>query len=319
MENFIKQTQERFHEYDERMKTTRQKCKEQCEKDIQKIILKDKLEKELTEKLATLEANINTKDLPICECEKSIADKMEKGCLRCAGVLGGGVMPGMGLIDGSLLGAISVLKPAAIEAAKEAAIAEGAAKGLAEGAQAGIQEVMKGLLTDFRLSTPAVKELGLVLSATNYKDVTMITEAVYAKINGTCLPGLAPSGRFSVADTYKSFCDSMLEKPLLTHHVLDRDLIKNDIETYVQKIVSEAKTAAGATEEMVTKDATSLAMETNTAAVNTTYASYQTVIIASVVAILVIVLVMIIIYLILRYRRKKKMKKKLQYIKLLKE
>ncbi|KYN92996.1 rifin, partial [Plasmodium reichenowi] len=45
--NFNKQTQQRFHEYDDRMKTARQKCKDKCDKEIQKIILKDKLEKEL--------------------------------------------------------------------------------------------------------------------------------------------------------------------------------------------------------------------------------------------------------------------------------
>ncbi|ETW32016.1 hypothetical protein PFFCH_00542 [Plasmodium falciparum FCH/4] len=40
IDNFNKQTQQRFHEYDERMKTTRQKCKDKCDKEIQKIILK---------------------------------------------------------------------------------------------------------------------------------------------------------------------------------------------------------------------------------------------------------------------------------------
>ncbi|EUR82665.1 hypothetical protein PFBG_00010 [Plasmodium falciparum 7G8] len=99
MDNFNKQTQQRFHEYDERMKTTRQKCKEKCDKEIQKIILKDKLEKQMEQKLTTLETKIDTDDIPTCVCEKSLADKVEKACLRCAQNLGG-VAPGWGLLSG---------------------------------------------------------------------------------------------------------------------------------------------------------------------------------------------------------------------------
>ncbi|SOV77760.1 rifin PIR protein, putative [Plasmodium reichenowi] len=99
MENFNKQTQQRFQEYDDRMKTTRQKCKDQCDKEIQKIILKDKLEKELMDKFGTLHTDIQSDSIPTCICEKTISDKMEKGCLRCGGVLGGGIAPGWGLIS----------------------------------------------------------------------------------------------------------------------------------------------------------------------------------------------------------------------------
>ncbi|EWC89547.1 hypothetical protein PFNF54_01762 [Plasmodium falciparum NF54] len=98
MENFNKQTEERFHEYNERMQEKRKICKEQCEKDIQKIILKDKIEKELTEKLEALETNIKTEDIPTCVCEKSVADKVEKTCLKCGGILGVGVTPSLGLL-----------------------------------------------------------------------------------------------------------------------------------------------------------------------------------------------------------------------------
>ncbi|KOB63634.1 hypothetical protein PFHG_05386 [Plasmodium falciparum HB3] len=59
--------------------------------------------------------------------------------------------------------------------------------------------------------------------------------------------------------------------------------------------------------------------KTKLGAVDATYTSFQTSIIAPIITIVVIVLIMVIIYLILRYRRKKKMKKKLQYIKLLEE
>ncbi|ETW38858.1 hypothetical protein PFTANZ_00436 [Plasmodium falciparum Tanzania (2000708)] len=316
MQQFEDRTSQRFHEYDERMKTTRQKCKEQCNKEIQKIILKDKLEKELMDKIVTLDTDIQNDAIPTCICEKSLADKVEKTCLKCGGVLGGGVTPAWGLISGIVY---TGWKAAALAAAKELAEKAGAAAGEAAGIKEGIKVVMKGLLTDFRLSTQAVQKIGLVFDGTNYYDASYITEAVYAKINGTCLPGFPAYGRSRIPVIYQAFCDSMLEKPLLTHNVLDRDLIKSNIETYVQKIVSDAKFTAAATAETAAEEATNLAMETNTAAVNATYAGYQTPIIASIVAIVVIVLIMIIIYLVLRYRRKKKMKKKLQYIKLLEE
>ncbi|CAD49104.1 rifin [Plasmodium falciparum NF54] len=102
MENFNHQSSERFREYDERIQDKRKQFKEQCEKDIQKIILKDKIEKELTEKLSTLQTDISTNDIPTCVCEKSLADKMEKTCLKCGGVLGTAV-PELGLIGGSVI------------------------------------------------------------------------------------------------------------------------------------------------------------------------------------------------------------------------
>ncbi|SCM18907.1 PIR protein, putative [Plasmodium sp.] len=74
-ENFDRQTSQRFEEYNERMNRKRQTCKEQCDKDIQNIILKDKV-------------------------HKSLAHKVEKGCLKCGCVLGGGVAPVWGLVSG---------------------------------------------------------------------------------------------------------------------------------------------------------------------------------------------------------------------------
>ncbi|KNG77119.1 rifin [Plasmodium falciparum IGH-CR14] len=102
MEIFDRQTSERFREYDERMKTTRQKCKDKCDEAIQKIILKDKMEKQMAQQLTTLETKIDTNDIPTCICEKSMAGKVEKTCLKCGGILGTFV-PELGLIGGSAL------------------------------------------------------------------------------------------------------------------------------------------------------------------------------------------------------------------------
>ncbi|SOS81817.1 PIR protein, putative [Plasmodium sp.] len=74
-ENFDRQTSQRFEEYEKRMIKNRKKCKEQCDKDIQQIIVKDKI-------------------------EKTLAKKVEKGCLVCACGLGGGVAPVWGLVSG---------------------------------------------------------------------------------------------------------------------------------------------------------------------------------------------------------------------------
>ncbi|SOV74851.1 rifin PIR protein, putative [Plasmodium reichenowi] len=184
MDTFNKQTQQRFHEYDERMKTTRQKCKEQCDKEIQKIILKDKLEKQMAQQLSTLETKIDTDDIPTCVCEKSIADKVEKGCLRCGGVLGGGVMPGMGLIDGSLLGAISVLQPLEIAAAKEAALAEATEAAIEAGMKAVITKI-EGLSQSFT-KVQGVLDLTPIVTRSTFKNGPALVETAENLFGDAC-------------------------------------------------------------------------------------------------------------------------------------
>ncbi|CDO61676.1 rifin [Plasmodium reichenowi] len=74
-ECFDRKTSQRFEEYEERMKEKRQKRKEERDKNIEQIIKKDKM-------------------------DKSLAEKIEKGCLKCGCALGGGVLPVWGLISG---------------------------------------------------------------------------------------------------------------------------------------------------------------------------------------------------------------------------
>ncbi|ETW51967.1 hypothetical protein PFUGPA_06029, partial [Plasmodium falciparum Palo Alto/Uganda] len=132
MQQFEDRTSQRFHEYDERMQSKRMQCKEQCDKEIQKIILKDKLEKQMEQQLTTLETKIDTDDIPTGVCEKSLADKVEKTCLKCAGVLGGGITPGWGLVSGlGYVGWTNYITEIAIQ------------KGIEEGVKAGI-EGLKG-------------------------------------------------------------------------------------------------------------------------------------------------------------------------------
>ncbi|EWC76598.1 hypothetical protein C923_02741 [Plasmodium falciparum UGT5.1] len=98
-ENFDRQTSQRFDEYEERMQEKRKKRKEQCDKDIQEIILKDNM-------------------------EKSLAEKVEKVCLRCGFGLGG-IGAGVGIF-----GAIAVNEWT--KAATAAAVQKGIKVGIAK-------------------------------------------------------------------------------------------------------------------------------------------------------------------------------------------
>ncbi|KOB85520.1 hypothetical protein PFDG_01016 [Plasmodium falciparum Dd2] len=263
MDNFNRQTQQRFHEYDERMVEKRMQCKDKCDKEIQKIILKDKLEKQMEQQLTTLETKITTDDIPTCLCEKSVADKMEKTCLRCAGVLGGGVMPGMGLIDGSLLGAISVLKPAAIIGAKDAALAEATALAT----QAGIEAVklkIKELLASFTVKEGLVDLLPIVNEST-FNNGRVLVESAKQLIGKLCM---------SDNGGYTSFYNTAIHTKSGTLYVGN-----------FGKIGSNAYNAEFALQKEALETA-------KVGAVESTYGSCQTAIIASTVAIVIIVLIM---------------------------
>ncbi|CDO61867.1 rifin, partial [Plasmodium reichenowi] len=305
LNNFSKQTQQRFHEYDERMKTTRQKCKDQCDKEIQKIILKDKLEKQMEEQLTTLETKINTDDIPTCICEKSMADKVEKGCLKCGGVLGGGVMPAFGTIGGTALYALNQLKPTAIATAIKVALEANNAKILAEaikaGNAAGVAEVVKLVESKFGVTTVHGKAFGSYFTTREYTDFPFINQSINYQYMQKCIR----SG--SSDDILCLFTD----KGKLS---VDKVIGEN-----VKTVIRSAEKAADGASQIAREGATSAIEAQQTNVINTTYATYQTAITASIIAIVVIILVMVIIYLILRYRRKKNMKKKLQYIKLLEE
>ncbi|KNG74181.1 rifin [Plasmodium falciparum IGH-CR14] len=311
MENFNKQTQQRFHEYDERMKTTRQKCKEQCDKEIQKIILKDKLEKEITEKLTTLETKIDTNDIPTCICEKSLADKVEKGCLRCGYGLGT-VAPTVGLIGAV---AVHVWKPLALKAAIAAAIAKSAAEISAAANAAGKAAGVKTVIA--KLKALNILELCPQISK-SFFNTTGYNEA--SKIYNVILHQHVMKCGFKVTDATRNMCSRVDRSLGIFLENGDYGLPTSDaIDSTVKNVIAVAEKAAAEAAEAARETVTTGIRARETAAINTIYMGKQTAIIASIVAIVVIVLIMVIIYLILRYRRKKKMKKKLQYIKLLKE
>ncbi|SOS77270.1 PIR protein, putative [Plasmodium sp. gorilla clade G1] len=319
MENFNKQTQQRFHEYDERMKTTRQKCKDQCDKEIQKIILKDKLEKQMEQQLTTLETKIDTDEIPTCICEKSMADKVEKGCLRCGGVLGSGVAPSVGLLGAIGASAVTVGKPKVLEAAIAAALkindAMISAAGLKAGNAAGMNVVSFGL-KHLHVDKLFPGIYNPFVNTNRYTEVTTIANSILENYSATCT-GLN------------------ISNPPASCRVFQLNLgihkrVGNIISTYgnspfdaipqgLKELSVKAEQTAAAAAKNASETVSTAIKARETALIEGGLETYITSIYASIIAIVVIVLIMVIIYLILRYRRKKKMKKKLQYIKLLKE
>ncbi|CDO61532.1 rifin [Plasmodium reichenowi] len=317
MQQFEGRTSQRFHEYDERMVEKRKRCKDKCDKEIQKIILKDKLEKQMAQQLTTLETKIDTYDIPTCVCEKSMADKVEKECLRCGYGLGT-VAPTVGLI-GSV--AVNVWKTTKIAAATQEAIAKGALAGEAARIPAAIKAVIEGIKSTFGVSTLGDMKLSSYITPNTYTQVTNITAAVYEQYLDKCVPRLLggfPS--FSGVNLQSPVCKSVLYSSLPGSGVQGQGVkATNIIGAKVEGIVSGAEQAAKAEATQVAAAEKAAVLDTSKKSIEAASTHLYTTISYSITAILIIVLIMVIIYLILRYRRKKKMKKKLQYIKLLEE
>ncbi|ETW19858.1 hypothetical protein PFFVO_01244 [Plasmodium falciparum Vietnam Oak-Knoll (FVO)] len=281
MENYNRQTSDRFKEYDERMKTTRQKCKDKYDKEIQNIILKDKLEKELMDKFATLHTDMQSDAIPTCVCEKSMADKTEKFCLNCSKNMGA-IAPWWGLVCGTGYAGWSHYVPFAISKAAM---------------DAGMNVVSFGLETlgAEKLTAVILKEIS---SINDFSKVTTFAKIIQSHFEASCaaMPWSTSDGTVRA-----SMC--MLVKNGRERVVSAEQLVSRGLNQIVEKAPQAANFK---TVEVTTTYKSITSTLTNT-------------IIASIIAIVIIVLIMVIIYLILRYRRKKKMKKKLQYIKLLEE
>ncbi|ETW29712.1 hypothetical protein PFUGPA_03504 [Plasmodium falciparum Palo Alto/Uganda] len=140
-ENFDRQTSHRFEEYEERMNENRQKYKEQRDKDIQKIILKDKI-------------------------ENSLAEKVEKCCLKCGCGLGG-VAASVGIF-GSI--AVNEWTKAATTAAVQ------------KGINAGIDKAIEGVGKIYELSESPYLGWAVKINGTNFlkpNDLIRFVNEVY--------------------------------------------------------------------------------------------------------------------------------------------
>ncbi|SOV77655.1 rifin PIR protein, putative [Plasmodium reichenowi] len=311
MQQFEDRTSQRLHKYDDRMIERRMQCKERCDKEIQKIILKDKLEKELIDKFATLHTDIQNDAIPTCICEKSMADKVEKGCLRCGGVLGGGIASSVGILGGIGEAAMSAWKVAALKYATKYAMNEGAAVGKIIGDTLGKNAVIGGLKKHFFIKELGINSLDPYFTTTYNFDIKELASFILSRRDAVCGAG---------KNLGKATCDKI--------SIGIGTMTKSDpqpppgIDPIVQRLkffANKGKTTADYYTRAASEKVTDIITRQQTSEIAATYASYEITIIASIVAIVVIVLIMVIIYLILRYRRKKKMKKKLQYIKLLEQ
>ncbi|ETW42797.1 hypothetical protein PFNF135_02843 [Plasmodium falciparum NF135/5.C10] len=316
IDNFNKKTQQRLHEYDDRMIEKRKQCKDQCDKEIQKIILKDKLEKQMEQQLTTLETKINTDDIPTCVCEKSMADKAEKFCLNCGVQLGGGVLQASGLLGGIGEAALYAWKPKALEVAIKEALKAGATEIAAAAEAAGNArgvEIVIHFLKDWGVDEfcpDLFKSIGTKIPYTN---AGQIANSILGKFNVNCMSldtGYKASAGCNEINIKFGIFTADGERGFPANYIIPKT---------INSLVEKATQGAAEAAKKASESATAAITKKQTALIEAGFNNSITSIYASIIAILIIVLIMVIIYLILRYRRKKKMKKKLQYIKLLKE
>ncbi|CDO62004.1 rifin [Plasmodium reichenowi] len=201
---FDDRTSQRFEEYEELMKDKRQKRKEERDKNILKIIEKDKM-------------------------EKSLAEKVEKGCLRCGCALGG-VAASVGLFGG--LGIYGWEMAASAAAAKAA------------GDAVGVQELIKGLKETFPIENLFDRPLEEFITKDNYFCETIISD--------------------KVKDFYLSLSETDLtnEKYLLFNHYSSSGKVQG-----TPKVVESAKRIVGEAVEKASKVTTEFTA-TETAAVS---------------------------------------------------
>ncbi|EWC90560.1 hypothetical protein PFNF54_00607 [Plasmodium falciparum NF54] len=258
---------------------------------VVKIILKDKLEKELAEKFVTLQTDIQNDAIPTCVCEKSIADKVEKGCLRCVGVFGGGVMPGFGTIGGTALYALNQLKPAVFKAAIKAALEEGAAEILAAGIEAGDAAGMN--VVRYGLRYLHVHELFPVIfdsfvKTRPYNEITSIANSILLKYGPTCtgLDNNSPPAactKFQLNLGIHKKIGAMID----THGTPASTAIRQGLEGILEEATQTAEAAAKIAEKGVAAEITAR----ETALIEAGFNSSITSINASIFAIVVIVLI----------------------------
>ncbi|ETW58819.1 hypothetical protein PFMC_05299 [Plasmodium falciparum CAMP/Malaysia] len=290
MQQFHDRTTQRFQEYDEKLQEKRQICKDKCDKEIQKIILKDKLEKQMAQQFSTLHTDIQSDAIPTCICERTIADKVEKVCFRCGGVLGGAV-PELGLLCS--YGAYELV---------QAAIAAGIASAKKEAIQVGIGEGIKVALQELtsKLYMPTIngKLLSVFINANNFKDPNFFSGPIMADYVHMKASGIDKSG------SVLSFIDLA-------------DKVKEGRAMQIISATSSdiARSAEQAAERVTTETTKTLTLQ-KTAEATSVSAIFSNPMVISFIVVVIIVIILLIIYLILRYRRKKKMKRKLQYIKL---
>ncbi|ETW31434.1 hypothetical protein PFFCH_01159 [Plasmodium falciparum FCH/4] len=173
-EIFNRQTSQRFEEYEERIQEKRQKRKEQRDKNIQKIIEKDKM-------------------------EKSLAEKVEKGCLRCGCGLGGGVLPVWGLVGGLWYATwLQYVTKTAIQ----------------KGIEAVISETIDGVTKEFLLNTLGGKTLQEVITSKTYNQPMFFVSEIYEEYNTMCANNTISTNNFF--NSIEQSCQNSTSKVIRT-------------------------------------------------------------------------------------------------------
>ncbi|CDO62017.1 rifin, partial [Plasmodium reichenowi] len=217
-----------------------------------------------------------------------LAEKIEKGCLKCGCALGG-VAASVGLFGG--LGTYGWKSAAIATAAK------------AEGDAAGVNTLIYKLKFELGISNLCDISLKNAITTETYFNEDLIADSIKVFYESLSQSELTSKGYIK----FMHFKTMQGDQGTL-------ELVK-ETKTFVREAVKEANMVTTKVTETQTATVQAGELEKITA---TSYSSYSA-IGYSVLVILIIVLIMIIIYLVLRYRRKKKMNKKSQYTKLLNE
>ncbi|ETW50193.1 hypothetical protein PFMALIP_01737 [Plasmodium falciparum MaliPS096_E11] len=210
MQQFDDRSAQRFKEYEEMLQYKRKQCKKQCDKDIQKIILKDKIEKELTENFSALQTHISTNDIPTCICEKSVADKVEKTCLKCGGILGGGIVPGWSLVSG--LGYMAWTRYIAAKV-----LEEGIKKGLEVGLVK-VTEIATQMIRDVN-KVPSIDILQKITTG-NFSDGVSLYD-IFKTIDSTMSTELETQGYYDFSLSVQSIADDPAKLKWCSQKVAD--------------------------------------------------------------------------------------------------
>ncbi|ETW46118.1 hypothetical protein PFMALIP_05815 [Plasmodium falciparum MaliPS096_E11] len=140
----------------------------------------------MAQQFSTLHTDIQSDAIPTCICEKSLAEKAEKGCLRCAQNLGG-VAPMIGLT-----GSVAVYQW------KTGAMAAAAQKGIKAGIATAIDVLKKNLGLETLYGYPVQK----IITAKTFDKPMFFVEGVMMKYNSIeCT--LETTGENSVLCFYK--------------------------------------------------------------------------------------------------------------------
>ncbi|KNC37370.1 rifin [Plasmodium falciparum RAJ116] len=233
----------------------------------------------MAQQFSTLHTDIQSDAIPTCICEKSIADKVEKMCLRCGGVLGSGVAPSVGLL-GTV--AIDQWKNAAITEVTKYALAKGAAKGVAEGNALGINIVIRGIKSVFFIEELDGTSLKSFFTTTAYTDISKIVSVIDTEMSTSC----------GLSSACSPICGARYTLNIVAQPGKTMVKQKDAITKGVIKFVGIAKDTASFKATQVSSETSSRIITKGNALIEAGFDSSTTSIYASIIVILIIVLIM---------------------------